>query len=181
MNPGNEPVVDHDETSARESWDAERTTFQRVYDVLVGVHDGATVAAFARWADCLETSARSALDQLTEMGVAQRREGRPAEYRRNDSYFRWKRIEDIVREHTAEELRRSVDDLLARDDELRAEYGVPNPDAVTGSEVVPDDHERLHEIRDDLTEWRDDPTGHRCAPACGTASRRSSERRLGVR
>ena len=36
------------------------------------------------------------------MGVAQRRKGRPTEYRRNDSYFRWRRIEAFARDHTPE-------------------------------------------------------------------------------
>jgi hypothetical protein len=153
MHSADEPPPDHGET-ARERWGAERTTFQRVYDVLVGVRETASVAQFAQWADCSETGARSALEQLTEMGIARRREGRPTEYQRNDSYFRWRRIEDLTREHTPEELRRSIDDLLDRDDRLQEEYGVPDPDVVTGIELVPEDREGLHEIRDDLTEWR---------------------------
>jgi predicted ArsR family transcriptional regulator len=152
MHSEDESALDHGGTT-RERWDAERTTFQRVYDVLVGIREPASVAQFAQWADCSETGARSALKQLTEMGVAQRRKGRPTEYRRNDSYFRWRRIEDLARDHTPE-LRRSIDDLPDRDDRLQEEYGVPGPDIVTGSELVPEDHERLQEIRDDLTERR---------------------------
>ena len=134
MEPGNGSAISYDST-ARESWDVERTTFQRVYDVLVGVHEATSVAQFARWTDCSETGARSPLEQLTETGIVQRREGRPAEYRRNDSYFRWRRIEALAREHTFEELRRSVEDLVERDDELRGKVRRSGPRSRHGRRV----------------------------------------------
>ena len=64
------------------------------------------------------------------MGIARRRDGRPATYRRNDSYFRWKRVESLANEHDPAELRRRVDDLIGRDRELQDRYDVPDPDAV---------------------------------------------------
>lgn len=139
---------------ARSAWISDRTTFQRVYDVLVGVREPATAAEFAEWADCSETGARSALDQLVEMGVAERREGRPAGYRRNDGYFRWKRIEELAGENGPAELRATVRDLMDRDRELQERYGVPEPNAVAVDDFDVDDHEELHDVWEALSEWR---------------------------
>lgn len=145
-------MPDQQPDDARSRWGSERTTFQRVYDVLVGTREYVAADTFARRADCSETGARSALEQLVELGIAERQPGRPRTYRRNDAYFEWKRIEELAREHTAPELRESIDDLLAEDEELQRQYGVPEPDAVT---IDPDpDHDRIHETWDDLTRWR---------------------------
>lgn len=140
--------------SPRESWAADRTTFQRVYDYVVGTLEYTSAAAIAERADCSEAGARSALEQLVEMGIADRHEGRPVGYRRNESYFRWKRIEDLAREHTAEELRETVDDLIEADERLQEEYGVPDPDALAPGTFTRSDHDAVHDLWEDVTEWR---------------------------
>jgi len=142
------------ESSARDRWQDERTTFQRVYDVLVGTHEGATAAEFADRAACSETAARGALEQLAEMGIARTEGGRPATYLRNDSYFRWKRVESLAREHTAEELRERVESLIQRDAAFQERYGVPDPDAVTTADLSVDDHDTVEARWDDIAEWR---------------------------
>ena len=140
--------------SSRARWREERTTFQRVYDVLLGTRTFLTAEEFAERADCSETGARKALEQLSEMGIADRRKGRPAGYRRNDSYLQWKRVETLAREHSPGELRRRVDDLLAEDEAFQERYGVPEPDAVSFDDVPVDDHDAHHERWADLNEWR---------------------------
>lgn len=145
---------DTHEGEARSQWDAERTTFQRVYDYLVGTREFVTAAEFAERANCSEAGARSALDQLAEMGIADRRDTRPAGYRRNESYFRWKRIEELADEHTADELRDTVEDLIEEDEQFQEQYGVPAPDALSPETFETDDHEAIHELWEDVTEWR---------------------------
>jgi DNA-binding transcriptional MocR family regulator len=113
-----------------------------------------SVREFAERVDCSETGARNALEQLSEMGIARRREGRPATYRRNDSYVRWKRIESLARDHSPGELRARIDDLVAEDERFQAEYGVPDPDAVSTADLPVDDHDALRERWEDLSEWR---------------------------
>jgi len=142
------------EVSASDRWHGDRTTFQRVYDVLLGVWEFTTVGEFAERADCSETAARDSLEQLTEMGVAERRDGRPAGYRRNDSYLRWKRIESLAREHTPEDLRDRLDDLVEQDDRFQDEYGVPDPGAVSTADLSVDDHAAVEDRWGDLSEWR---------------------------
>jgi hypothetical protein len=136
---------------SREQWHEERTTFERVYDVVTTLAEPVTAATVADRADCSATGARNALAKLVELGVATRDDGRPATYRRNDSYFEWRRVDRLAREQSPADLRERLDDLLDRETELREEYGVPTPDAVT---ETPTDHEAIHGLRDDLTEWR---------------------------
>jgi len=140
--------------SAATNWQEDRTTFQRVYDLLVGAHSFRTAGAFAEDADCSETAARNALEQLSEMGIARRQDGRPARYRRNDSYFRWKRVESLAREYSPGELRERIDDLVAADERFQQEYGVPEPDTVSTADLPVDDHDAVHERWADLSEWR---------------------------
>ncbi|WP_227378491.1 DUF7342 family protein [Haladaptatus halobius] len=141
-------------STAREQWQVDRTTFQRVYDVLVRTYNSASAQQFAEWADCSENGARQALEQLSEMGIAERTNTRPATYQRNPSYFRWKRVEQLAREHSPIDLRARIDDLIEDDQPFQAEYGVPDPDAVVTPDDAVEDHETMHERWDDLTEWR---------------------------
>ena len=142
------------DTSAADRWQDGRTTFQRVYDVLVGSQSFLTAQEFADRAACSETAARNALEQLAEMGVAERRDGRPARYRRNDSYFRWKRVESLACEHSPDELKDQLDDLIAEDEAFQDEYGVPDPDAVSTTDLPVDDHDAIQERWENLSEWR---------------------------
>lgn len=143
-----------DEQPARDRWREDQTTFQRLYDVLVGTTEFLSASEFAARADCSETAARRTLDQLHEMGIARKREGRPTTYCRNDAYLTWKRVESLAREHSAETLRDRVDDLIARDESFQETYGVPEPDAVSTADLPADDHEALHDRWNDLAEWR---------------------------
>lgn len=130
---------------ARARWDANRTTFQRVYDVVTGTTDFASAKTIGERADCSTDGARSALTQLVEMGIAERRGTRPAEYRRNDSYFRWKRIETLAREHSTADLREEVDALLAEDQSFQDRFDAPSPDAISPATFEDIDHEDVHD------------------------------------
>lgn len=138
---------------ASDQWRSDRTTFQRVYDVLAGTTEPVAAAQFAEWADCSENGAREALAQLVEMGVAERSESRPVTYRRNPSYFRWKRVERLARDHSPTEIRSRLDELIDADQELQHQYDVPDPDAVAEDDPI-EDHDTLHDRLDDLSEWR---------------------------
>lgn len=139
---------------ARRRWKGERNTFQRVYDVITGVTDYAQANTIADRADCSADGARSALTQLVEMGVVDRRGSRPAEYRRNESYFRWKRVETLADEHTSAELRERVDQLLEEDADLQRSFGVPDPAAVSVARVEGGDHAAVHDQLESLSRWR---------------------------
>lgn len=142
------------DAAAATRWQSDRTTFQRVYDVIVGARTFEAAGEYAERAECSDTGARNALEQLVEMGIAERRDGRPARYRRNDSYFRWRRVESLAREHSPEALRERVEALVAEDEAFQETYGVPDPDAVSTEGVPVDDHEAMEERWADLSEWR---------------------------
>jgi predicted ArsR family transcriptional regulator len=142
------------ETSAADRWQDQRTTFQRVYDVLVGSQSFLTAQEFADRAACSATAARNALEQLAEMGIAERRDGRPTRYRRNNSYFRWKRVEALAREQSPDELQDRLEALIAEDEAFQDEYGVPAPDAVSTAALPVDAHDAVHDRWEDLSDWR---------------------------
>ncbi|GAB3685950.1 hypothetical protein GCM10028857_17250 [Salinarchaeum chitinilyticum] len=141
-------------SSAADRWHENRTTFQRVYDIVLGRQSFSTAAEIADLAECSDSGAREALEQLAEMGIVERRDGRPAAYRRNDAYLTWKRVEDLAREHDPETLRQRVDELIAEDESYQERYGVPDPDAVSLDDLAVDDHDGLHDRWTDLSEWR---------------------------
>jgi len=140
--------------AAADRWTDDRTTFQRVYDVILGTPTYLTAPEIAERSDCSETGARKALEQLAEMGIAERRDGRPASYRRNDAYLTWKRVESLAREHEPEELRERVHRLIEEDEAFQERFGVPDPDAVATGDVAVDDQEALEGHWDALGEWR---------------------------
>lgn len=139
---------------ARRRWKRDRTTFQRVYDVMTGVTEHASASEVAERADCSPDGARNALTQLAELGIVDRRGGRPAEYRRNESYFEWKRVETLADDHTAAALRERLDDLLAEDADLQESFGVPDPDAAPVAAVEGGDHAAVHDRLESLSRWR---------------------------
>ena len=143
-----------EDSEARHRWNRDRTTFQRVYDVITGVTDYASASDIAERADCSPDGARSALTQLAEMGIVDRRGSRPAEYRRNEAYFEWKRVETLADDHSPAELRERLDDLLEEDADLQRSFGVPDPDAATVARIEGDDHEAVHDRLDSLSRWR---------------------------
>lgn len=138
----------------RTRWREERTTFQRVYDVITGTTDFATAKAIGERADCSADGARAALSQLVEMGIVERRGNRPVEYRRNESYLRWKRIETLAREHSAAELREEAEALLEEDRSFQERFDAPDPDAISPAVFESVDHGEIHKQWDALTRWR---------------------------
>ncbi|GGL36348.1 hypothetical protein GCM10009037_19910 [Halarchaeum grantii] len=139
---------------ARSRWTDERTTFQRVYDIVTTLSTYETVSEIAEQASCSTDGARDALSQLDEMGIVETRGSRPVEYRRNEAYFRWKRIEDLARDYTPSELRAQIDDLIQEDDTLQERFDAPSPDAVSPHEFEDVDHETIHDRWDALSRWR---------------------------
>lgn len=143
-----------EDSEARRRWNRDRTTFQRVYDVITGVTEYASASDIAERADCSPDGARNALTQLAEMGIADRRGGRPAKYRRNGSYFEWKRVETLADEHSPTELRERLDDLLEEDADLQRSFGVPDPNAASVERIEDGDHAAVHDRLDSLSRWR---------------------------
>jgi len=136
----------------RESWDENKTTRDRVYEVAIQLYDPTSVAAVGERADCSADAARNHLEWFHEVGILERIGDRPATYRRNESYFEWKRTNELRERFDAEERRERIERLAAADAEYRERYDADDPTDVDALEEMP--HEELHEIWDDLNEWR---------------------------
>ena len=143
-----------DTGDAHTQWQADRTTFQRVYDVLSGITAYTPVSEIADHAACSTDGARDALTQLAEMGVVETRGSRPVEYRRNEEYFRWKRVETLASEHTPDELRTKIDSLAVEDARFQEQFEASDPDGVPPTLIENQSHEAVHETLESLSRWR---------------------------
>ena len=139
---------------AHNRWEEERTTFQRVYDVMTGVSEYATASDIADRARCSDDGARDALTQLVEMGIVEQRDGRPAEYQRNEAYFRWKRIEELASEHSPSTLRSQIDALVEEDKSFQERFDAPSPNAISPTAFETIDHDDIHDRWEALSRWR---------------------------
>src|SRR6056297_3076562 len=105
---------------------ADAPTDDRVYRVALELVEPTRVATVADRADCSKTAARRHLDRLADIGLLTRVMDDPAAYRRNESYFEWRRFDRLVslsEEESTERLR----SLLAEHAEYRDKFEVDEP------------------------------------------------------
>ena len=107
-------------------------------------------AGIATRADCSEESARTHLAFYADLGIVIRHEGRPVRYERNDEYFEWRRVNELARKNTVEELQTRVSELTDRLEEYRAEYDADSPAMV---DVLEFDASRVDDVYTDLGDW----------------------------
>lgn len=130
MNPTRDPP-DFDDWDSPDSVLRDRPIRDRLQDVVLQLREPTTVAAVAERADCDTETARDYLEWFASAGIVREHEGRPVRYERNESYLRWRRIEEIRAEYTDAEI---VDELEATLDELReyrARFDADHPDDVS--------------------------------------------------
>jgi predicted ArsR family transcriptional regulator len=116
-----------------ESWKetlAGRSTRDRIYGVAVQLHESTRVAAVAERADCAKETARDHLNWLAEAGIVERNTENPDTFSRNESYFRWKRINRFRRESTDEELQQRLRELIEQERRFKEHYKVDSPQAI---------------------------------------------------
>jgi hypothetical protein len=135
--------------SPTDDWNAERTTFQRVDDLPVGATDPTSAGEFASRADCSENGARRALEQLVEMGIADRSNER----RYGIDGTRRPSGGGASERSYGTKLRSRLEEVIEADRNRQERYGVPDPDAVVRDDSI-EDHERLHDRWEELTERR---------------------------
>ena len=125
-------------------------TKQRVYGTILHARDPLTAAEIADRADCSEDAARSHLSFYTDLGIVIRHEGRPVRYERNDDYFEWRRVNELAREHSVDELQACVSELTDQIETYRDEYGADSPADVDVLEFDADD---VDDVYVDLSDW----------------------------
>jgi len=125
-------------------------TKQRVYGAVLHARDPMTAAELAERADCSTESARTHLSFYVDLGIVIKHEGRPVRYERNDDYFEWRRVNELARENTVDELQTRVSELTDRIEDYRTEYGADSPADV---DVLEFDPERIDDVYVELGQW----------------------------
>ena len=125
-------------------------TKQRVYGAVLHAREPMTAAEIAERADCSDESARTHLSFYADLGIVVRHEGRPVRYERNDDYFEWRRVNELARENTIDELQSRVSELTDRIERYRDEYGADSPADI---DVLELDAEEVDDVYVDLGDW----------------------------
>jgi len=139
-------------TEERDDWTDSQDTQERIRAVITGLHEPATAATVADRAACSTNAARKHLDVFVTLGVVQKREdSRGARYVRNDAYFRWRRANELAKNHTVEELLDSVADLETQAEQFQTQFDATAPADVD----LPEDatHAELEDQLESLSEW----------------------------
>lgn len=139
-------------TEKRRGWDEGKTTRDRVHDVAIQLYDAVSAADVADRADCSTDAARQHLEWFADVGIVTREAGRPVTYRRNESYFDWKRADELRRTHDDGELLERLEALTEQEREFRTRYDAAHPDDVDALDAA--DHAEVHEVWLDLNEWQ---------------------------
>jgi DNA-binding transcriptional regulator GbsR (MarR family) len=125
-------------------------TKQRVYGAILHARTPMKAAEIAERANCSTESARTHLPFYADLGIAIRHEGRPVRYERNDDYFEWRRVSELARQNSVDELQTRVSELTDRIVEYRDEYGADSPADV---DVLEFDAERIEDVYVELGDW----------------------------
>lgn len=136
----------------RQEWDEGKTTRDRVYETAIQLYDSADAATVAERADCSTDAARQHLEWFADVGIVERHPGRPTTYRRNESYFDWKRVDELRREYDLADLADRLADLTEKERAYRERYDADHPADVDALDAS--DHDAVHEVWLDLNDWR---------------------------
>lgn len=125
-------------------------TKQRVYGAVLHAREPMTAAEIAERADCSSESARTHLSFYADLGIVVRHDGRPVRYERNNDYFEWRRVNELARENTVDELQARVSELTDKVELYRDEYGSNSPADIN---VLEFNAEEIDDVYVDLGEW----------------------------
>ena len=125
-------------------------TKSRVYGAVLHAREPMSASEIAERADCSDESARTHLSFYADLGIVVRHEGRPVRYERNDDYFEWRRVSELAREHTVDELQVRVSELTDRIEGYRDEYDADSPGDV---DALAFDATRIDDVYADLGDW----------------------------
>jgi hypothetical protein len=139
--------------ASRSRWQEGADTFDRVYDVLLGITTHTPYAEIATLADCSPNAAKKHLDRLVEMGIASAdRDAEPARYARDDGYLEWQTARQIAAEHSVDEIVERVGELDAERERYEQRFDAANPASVSAFDGG--DHESIHERMVAVSDWQ---------------------------
>ncbi|QPV61556.1 hypothetical protein I7X12_12365 [Halosimplex litoreum] len=100
---------------------------ERMLDVILLLREPAKVSTIAERAGCDTETARDYLGWFTEMGMVRERAGRPVRYERNDSYWRWRRIEQIREKYSDDEIVEVLSETMDQIADYRERFDAETP------------------------------------------------------
>lgn len=143
------------EINLTEEWESSvenRTVKDRVYETATTLTEPTAVSDISEHAGCTKEGARPHLEWLVELGVLEKVADNPALFVRNEAYFEFRRITELLRQfESGAEIEAAIDDYRAREEALQSYFNEPEPETVSLMEISYDD---LDETADRLSEWR---------------------------
>ncbi|MCH7662135.1 MAG: helix-turn-helix transcriptional regulator, partial [Euryarchaeota archaeon] len=137
----------------RERWDEGKTVKERVYETALTLDEPMTVAVIAERARSTPESARTHLRWFAEMGIVERIDGRPEQYRKNEAYFEWKRADELRREQSPEELEQRLRALIERDRSYQERYDATGPEQVSAFEHADRNSGKFEPVWTEINDW----------------------------
>lgn len=136
----------------QQRWQAGADTFERVYDVILGITSPTSAADIADLADCSPNAAKKHLDRLAEMGIVEAdRASRPTRYTRDEGYLEWQEASRIARELSTDEIIERVQALEAEQEEYEEQFGTTDPTTIS---VLDGNHDAIHDRMRAVSEWQ---------------------------
>lgn len=127
---------------------------QRIYATILQTRTPTAASAIAEDVECDPKTARKYLNWFAELGIVIQHKGHPTTYERNDSYFAWRRINQLASENSLEKLRQRVGDLSEKIRAYEQEYGAATPDAVDALAVAEANTDTsIDDVYADLSDW----------------------------
>lgn len=140
----NEAVVDE--------WVEDTTPFDRVYEIVRRTYEPHAADQIADRARVSPTTARKHLQTLADAGeVSTSQDGRTTRYRRAETAIVTERAQQLLAEHSSDEIAAGIAEMKAQLREWREQYGVESPEEFARVLDVDDadtDHGAV------LTEWQ---------------------------
>ncbi|RLM42049.1 hypothetical protein DVK00_18550 [Haloarcula sp. Atlit-47R] len=149
---------DDEEAPDFDAWESpddvlkEGPTRERMLDVIMQLREPTKVSTIATRADCDTETARDYLQWFAEMGMVRELSGRPVRYERNNSYLKWRRIEQIRQRYSETEIVARLTETLDAATEYRERFEVDSPDDV--SLVEESYEESIEDIWEAVSNWK---------------------------
>lgn len=126
---------------------------ERLLDIVIGLRTPTKVSTIANRADCDTETARDYLKWFDEMGMVHRHDGRPVRYERNNSYFQWRRINQLREAYSKPEIVDALTDTIEAIEAYRTQFDAQHPDDISLVDATREQNLSTEAAWDALSEW----------------------------
>lgn len=125
---------------------------ERMLDVIVQIREPAKVSTIADRVGCDVETARNYLQWFTDLGLVRMHSGRPVRYERNESFLRWRRIEQIRTMYSDTEIVDELQSIMHVIEEYQDRFEAEAPAQVSLREASADS--TVEDAWEALSEWQ---------------------------